>query len=100
MSQRNKPKIKGQVGFIGRKHELALIKKLVKHEKICFLLISGDGGIGKTRLLNEISDRYGDNNQLKITNMLQVMSQINGVDRLKNELRKAFESHDLTQIMV
>ena len=70
MSQRNIPKIKGQVGFIGRKHELALIKKLVKHKKICFLLISGDGGIGKTRLLNKISDRYGDNNQLKITNIL------------------------------
>ena len=70
MSQRNIPKIKGQVGFIGRKHELALIKKLVKHKKICFLLISGDGGIGKTRLLNEISDPYGDIDQLKITNIL------------------------------
>ena len=36
----------------------------------------------------------------QISSMLQVMSQINGVDRLKNELRKAFESHDLTQIIV
>jgi tetratricopeptide (TPR) repeat protein len=59
----------GQVGFIGRKQELALIERLVYDKSACFLLITGEGGIGKTRLLNEISDRYGDPNQINITNI-------------------------------
>jgi hypothetical protein len=36
----------------------------------------------------------------QISSMLQVMSQINGVDRLKNELRKAFECPDVNQILI
>ena len=36
----------------------------------------------------------------QISSMLQVISQINGVDRLKNELRKAFEGPDVNQILI
>ena len=36
----------------------------------------------------------------QISSMLQVISQINGVDRLKNELRKAFEGPDVNQIFI
>jgi len=44
------------VPFIGREKELAFIEKLINDEsgKSYFVFINGDGGIGKTRLLQEI----------------------------------------------
>jgi hypothetical protein len=36
----------------------------------------------------------------QISSMLQVMSRIKGVDRLKNELRKAFYGPDVSQILI
>ena len=45
-----------QVPFIGREEELAFIERLINDEtgKSYFIFINGEGGIGKTRLLQEI----------------------------------------------
>ena len=46
------------VTFIGRENELAAIRRLLLDFGTSrFLFISGDGGIGKTRLLRELRDR-------------------------------------------
>ncbi len=48
-----------QVPFIGREDELALIDKLIKKwDTLCIFCIDALGGIGKTRLLQEIRKRY------------------------------------------
>jgi alpha-D-ribose 1-methylphosphonate 5-triphosphate synthase subunit PhnL len=51
----------GDVPFIGRKNELELIKEISFKENISHVIcIEAEGGIGKTRLLQEIYSRYAN----------------------------------------
>lgn len=56
-----------QVPFINREHELALIDELIKDwGTLKILCINAPGGIGKTRLLQEIPLRYPRNERKRI----------------------------------
>ncbi len=51
-----------QVPFIGRENELTLIDKLINEiSTLRILFIQGTGGIGKTRLLQEVREKYNSN---------------------------------------
>jgi AAA+ ATPase superfamily predicted ATPase len=50
-----------QVSFVGRKDELRQIEDLIREtDRSAVLCISGEGGIGKTRLLQEVHKRWHD----------------------------------------
>ncbi len=62
-----------QVPFINREDELALIDKLIKEwGTFRILCIEAPGGIGKTRLLQEVRKRYmtSDDTSLLITDII------------------------------
>lgn len=58
-----------QVPFIGREDELSLIKELVSvWNSLHIVFIDGEGGIGKTRLLEEIYQQYkAEQSKLTVT---------------------------------
>jgi tetratricopeptide (TPR) repeat protein len=59
------------VQFIGRQEELALVDRLLRQpEARIVLCIEGPGGIGKTRLLQEIDQRYRTAPRLTTTGIL------------------------------
>lgn len=59
-----------QIAFIGRNEELSQIDKLITKEKaVDILFIEAEGGIGKTRLLEEISKRYSNTSQNCVTTL-------------------------------
>ncbi len=58
---------KWSVPFINREEELATIQKhLQAWGSRCVIFISGDGGIGKTRLLSEVEQRFSDLERLPL----------------------------------
>lgn len=67
-----------QIAFIGRTNELQKIEKFIgKWDTCCVLCIHGEGGVGKTRLLEEISHLYRG----KIGERLSVSNIIDFDDR-------------------
>ena len=74
MSQQIEVNDSGKVDFIGREEELTDIGWSIENKKewntLRFIFITGDGGNGKTRLLNEIYHRYSDIVQVNFTQIL------------------------------
>ncbi len=57
-----------QVPFINREDEFALIDKLIRDwDTLRILCIDAPGGIGKTRLLQEVRDRYRSREQIHLS---------------------------------
>ncbi len=60
-----------QVDFINRENELALIDKLVNEiDSPYFVCINAGGGIGKTRLLQEVCEQYPHSEKLQTSDII------------------------------
>ena len=60
-----------QIPFIGRDKELTQIDRLIRGSLTqCIICIDGDGGIGKTRLLQDVVDRYMAETSLIVANII------------------------------
>jgi hypothetical protein len=58
------------IDFIGRKKDIDVIKRIVLSKKTRILCIYGDGGIGKTRLLNQIVAECEDLDNLHVCEII------------------------------
>ncbi len=87
-----------RVEFIGRVKELEIIESSLKKEKEkCLISIEGIGGIGKTRLLEEIHKRFGKNYKIcKVIDFDNNIFQIQGtiISHIAKELqdKEAFKN--------
>ncbi len=89
-----------QMPFIGREKELIRIEQLVKdwgtRRVLC---IHGEGGVGKTRLLQEIRKQHTDNPRLLVANIIdfddRALHIIENVERqiMQNLGAKAIETY-------
>ncbi|MBN1220487.1 MAG: tetratricopeptide repeat protein [Anaerolineae bacterium] len=89
-----------QVPFVGRKNELNQVEGLIEARGTRRVLcIQGDGGVGKTRLLQEVRQRYIDKAGLLMGDIIdfddRALHVIENVERqvMQNLGLEAFEKH-------
>ena len=84
------------VDFIGREDELELISNNIRErEKKSILFLEADGGIGKTRLLQEVRDRYIDDENIIFSNIIDYDNfPFFSIDIIKNSILKELDEKE------